>query len=290
MPTPVEILLDPISLGALAMYACLIAWEAIAPARPLPKIRGWIPRAAGVFAMYFFASTYLPLIWDGYLAQYRLIDLSYLGAVSGMLVGLVVYEVLLYAWHRMMHERKSLWRSFHQMHHSAERLDTFGAFYLSPLDTIGFTLIGSLSLALIVGLSPQAVTLWLFVTLFLAQLDVRASRMTYVDCGHGFAFVLRRNGGIEELLPRGLPLGVSADEIYQEGSCQLQPGDTFVLYSDGLVDAQPEGALDHAVIAASVQGVTGAGEMLERIKQLIPPDVPLPDDVTILVLRRDNTG
>jgi len=168
MPTPVEILLDPISLGALAMYACLIAWEAIAPARPLPKIRGWIPRAAGVFAMYFFASTYLPLIWDGYLAQYRLFDLSYLGAVSGMLVGLVVYEVLLYAWHRMMHERKSLWRSFHQMHHSAERLDTFGAFYLSPMDTIGFTLIGSLSLALIVGLSPQAVTLWLFVTLFLA--------------------------------------------------------------------------------------------------------------------------
>lgn len=168
MPTPLEILLNPVSLGALGMYACLIAWEALAPARSLPKIRGWIPRAMGVFVVYFFLSSYLPLIWDGYLAQYRLFDLSHLGAVQGMLIGLVIYELLLYAWHRAMHHKKALWRSFHQMHHSAERLDTFGAFYISPLDTIGFTFIGSLSLALIVGLNPQAVTLWLFVTLFLA--------------------------------------------------------------------------------------------------------------------------
>jgi sterol desaturase/sphingolipid hydroxylase (fatty acid hydroxylase superfamily) len=31
-----------------------------------------------------------------------------------------------------------LWRIFHQMHHSAERLDTYGAFYFSPYDMIGF--------------------------------------------------------------------------------------------------------------------------------------------------------
>jgi sterol desaturase/sphingolipid hydroxylase (fatty acid hydroxylase superfamily) len=53
------------------------------------------------------------------------------------------------------------------MHHSAERLDTYGAFYFSPLDMAGFTLIGSLSLSLIVGLSPQAVTLFLFASMFL---------------------------------------------------------------------------------------------------------------------------
>jgi PAS domain S-box-containing protein len=125
-----------------------------------------------------------------------------------------------------------------------------------------------------------------FVTLFLAQLDVAAARMSYVDCGHGFAFIRRRNGEIEELLPRGLPLGVSADETYQEGSCQFQPGDAFILYSDGLVDAQPEGALDHAAIAARLQGADSAAEMLARIKALVPADAPLPDDVTILMLRR----
>ncbi len=31
-----------------------------------------------------------------------------------------------------------LWRSFRQMHHSAQRLDTYSAFRLSPLDMLRF--------------------------------------------------------------------------------------------------------------------------------------------------------
>lgn len=53
------------------------------------------------------------------------------------------------------------------MHHSAERLDSYGAFYFSPLDVAGLTLVGSLSLSLIVGLSAQAVTLFLFAAMFM---------------------------------------------------------------------------------------------------------------------------
>ncbi|MDJ0877907.1 MAG: sterol desaturase family protein [Halieaceae bacterium] len=167
MPTPFEILLDPISLGVLALYASLILWEFLAPARKLPRVRGWIPRALTSFVVYFYLSSYLPLVWDGYLAQYQLLDLSHLGTIAGAAIGLLVYEGLVYVWHRSMHESNALFRSFHQMHHSAERLDSFGAFYFSPLDMIGFTLLGSLSLSLIVGLSPSAVTLFLFVTMFL---------------------------------------------------------------------------------------------------------------------------
>ena len=167
MPTPIEILLDPISLGVLALYAAMMAWEAIAPGRQLPKVRGWVPRALASFAVYFYLSSYLPLLWDGYLAKYQLLDLSGLGTLAGAAVGLFVYEGLVYGWHRTMHETDWLFQSFHQMHHSAERIDTYGAFYFSPLDMAGFTLVGSLSLSLVVGLSPQAVTLFLFVTLFL---------------------------------------------------------------------------------------------------------------------------
>ena len=36
MPTPLELLLDPISLTVFAVYAALMAWEAIAPTRALP--------------------------------------------------------------------------------------------------------------------------------------------------------------------------------------------------------------------------------------------------------------
>ncbi len=167
MPTPLEILLDPVSIGVLVLYALMMLWEALAPARELPVIKGWRVRAMASFVVYFFLSSYLPLLWDGYLVQYQLFDLSSLGAVAGALVGLLVYNALLYAWHRSMHANNVLWRLFHQGHHSAERLDTFGAFYFSPLDMIGFTFVGSLALALIVGISPQAITVFLFAAMFL---------------------------------------------------------------------------------------------------------------------------
>lgn len=65
-----------------------------------------------------------------------------------------------------MHSVDTLWRVFHQMHHSAERLDTYGAFYFSPMDMIGWTLLGSLCLTLIVGVTPQAATAILLITTF----------------------------------------------------------------------------------------------------------------------------
>lgn len=167
MPTPLDILLDPISLGVLALYATLMLWEAAAPARALPKVAGWLPRALGSFVVYFYLSSYLPLLWDVKLAQYQLLDLSHLGLIPGVFVALLVYNTVLYVWHRTMHATRWLWRSFHQMHHSAERLDTYGAFYFSPLDMAGFTLVGSLSLSLLVGLSSEAVTAFLFVAMFL---------------------------------------------------------------------------------------------------------------------------
>ena len=167
MPTPLEILLDPISLGILALYAGLMAWEALTPGKTLPRIRGWILRALVSFGIYFYLSSYLPLLWDATLVEYQLLDLSDMNVLAATAVGIGVYELGIYWWHRTMHQTNWLWRSFHQMHHSAERLDTYGAFWFSPLDMIGFTFIGSLSLSLVVGLPAQAVTYFLFITMFL---------------------------------------------------------------------------------------------------------------------------
>ena len=74
----------------------------------------------------------------------------------------------MYGWHRSMHNSTVLWRGFHQMHHSAERLDTYGAFWFSPLDMVGWTALSSLCLTVIVGLSPQATTMVLYITTFLS--------------------------------------------------------------------------------------------------------------------------
>lgn len=169
MPTPLDLLLDPVSIAVIGLYAAMIAWERLAPARPLPKVRGWIPRALASFTVFFYLSSYLPLAWDRYLAPFQVLDLTGLGTWGGAAVGLLVYEALLYAWHRALHGSDVLWRGFHQMHHSAERLDTFGAFWFSPLDMVGFTALGSLGLVLIAGVTPGAATVFLFASLFFAM-------------------------------------------------------------------------------------------------------------------------
>lgn len=54
MPTPLELLLDPIAIAVFTLYAGLMCWEAAAPARVLPDISGWKWRGTAVFVVYFF--------------------------------------------------------------------------------------------------------------------------------------------------------------------------------------------------------------------------------------------
>ena len=168
MPTPLEILLDPLSLILLSIYLVLIILEAISPGQQLKKVKGWIPKSLFVFVIYFYISTYLPLIWDKYLLPYQVINLEHVNIYISTTVAILLFELMIYVWHRTMHNNAVLWRTFHQMHHSAERLDSFGAFYFSPLDMIGFTLIGSLTLSVGIGIAPQAITWFLYITMFLA--------------------------------------------------------------------------------------------------------------------------
>lgn len=171
MPSPLELLLDPISLTVLAIYAALMLWEYLLPARPLPAAPGWRLRGLAAFAVYFLLSSYLPLLWTGYLLPLQLFDLSALGTWGGALAGLLVYELCAYGWHRGMHSSTVLWRGLHQMHHSAERLDTFGAFWFSPLDMAGWTAVSSFALTVVVGLTPAAATVVLLTLTLLAILQ-----------------------------------------------------------------------------------------------------------------------
>lgn len=167
MPTPLDLLLDPISLAVFAIYAALILWEALAPARPLPSVKGWRVAGLAAFAVYFFLSSYLPILWGDWLAPIQLADLSALPTWAGAAIGLLTYEFGAYVYHRSMHRSAWLWRGLHQMHHSAERLDTFSAFWFSPLDMVGWTLLASVSLTL-VGLAPEATTVVLLTVTLLA--------------------------------------------------------------------------------------------------------------------------
>lgn len=168
MPSPIDLLLDPISLAIIGIYLLLIAVEHLWPARPLPRVRFW--RSAGIvaFVVYFFVSSYLPILWSEQMAAWQWFDLSGLGTLGGAAVGLLVYELGAYLWHRSMHGSTLLWRGLHQMHHSSERLDSYSAFWFSPLDMAGWTALSSLALTQVVGLTPQATTLVMLTITLLA--------------------------------------------------------------------------------------------------------------------------
>jgi len=124
-----------------------------------------------------------------------------------------------------------------------------------------------------------------FVTLFHCQLDAASRRLSFVDCGHGYVFVRRADGRVEELSPRGLPLGVQGEEVYHEGEMQLEPGDVLVLYSDGVIDANPQLKLNNQILADHLAGLETAEAMAHALIALTGNPDPQPDDITVLVLR-----
>ncbi|WP_420320928.1 sterol desaturase family protein [Flagellimonas sp.] len=159
LPTPLEILLDPISLIVYAIFGGLFLWEFMFPARQLPKVKFWKLRGLIFFLAYMLLTTYIPLVWDDFFASYQLINLSSLPIFLQVIIGLLVFELVQYGWHISMHKSDFLFRVSHQIHHSAERLDVPSAFMLSINDMIGLSLVGSVSFALIMGLAPQAITI-----------------------------------------------------------------------------------------------------------------------------------
>lgn len=127
-----------------------------------------------------------------------------------------------------------------------------------------------------------------FVTLFHAQLDPPTRCLTFVDAGHGYVFLRRASGGVEALAPRGLPLGVlgvAEEGLYEAGELRFEPGDALVVYSDGLIDADPSLHLDPADLAAAISPATTAAQMVARLVALPGLRGAPPDDLTVAVLR-----
>ncbi len=171
LPTPWQILIDPASIIVISIFLVLIIAEAIIPGRQLPIVKYWRIKGIIAFTIYFFISSYLPLIWSDYLAEYRIMDLTFLGDYWGALIALIVYQLGVYVWHRSMHKSNFLWRIFHQMHHSAERVDTYGAFFFSPMDMIGFTFLTSLAMVWVAGFTAQATIYAIYGATFLAVIQ-----------------------------------------------------------------------------------------------------------------------
>ena len=78
-----------------------------------------------------------------------------------------------------------------------------------------------------------------FVTLFLGLIDLANRTFLYSNCGHmpGLLFK-KRTGDARELMVGGSILGAFEEFGYMEETLDMEPGDTLVLYTDGVTDEE----------------------------------------------------
>ena len=124
-----------------------------------------------------------------------------------------------------------------------------------------------------------------FVTLFHLNLTTEDGSVRYVDAGHGFAVLVRHDGTVQQLSGDGLPLGVLPDDRWITHNTSLQPGDSLVVASDGILDLVGNGEDLDAALKFVAQHADPY-DLCARVRALAASKATL-DDITIIAIRRD---
>lgn len=133
-----------------------------------------------------------------------------------------------------------------------------------------------------------------FVTAFLAIVDTGTRIITYASAGHEPVLVKRgERGGIDELWPTGLALGIDGSSGYVSRHTSLGPGDCLLLYTDGATEARsPDGemltteGLREILDRISLENTAMAiHEVFEAVKEFSGSQ--LRDDMALLIAELD---
>lgn len=145
------LLLTPVTY--FAMLGAERAW----PARDFPERSGWQWLGIAFLVISMAIGNALPLFLPvEWMAEHRWLDGTQLGVVGGALVGFLVLESFIYVWHRASHTFGFMWRAFHQIHHSPQRIDVPGSVLFHPTELVAYTLIVLFVTVIVLGLDPLA--------------------------------------------------------------------------------------------------------------------------------------
>ena len=158
----------------------------------------------------------------------------------------------------------------------------------SKTDPDPATLVTQLNLSLKENL-PQSK----FVTLFMGRLDTNTGVIEYVNAGHTPPLWLNQREAVE-LTESDLLLGVVSRAEFVNRKLQLEPGDSLVLFTDGMTEARNAEGLD---LAANILGdaiFPLHGQKADVIASAVNATVlehvgdaeNLDDDVTLVVVSR----
>jgi two-component system, response regulator PdtaR len=131
-----------------------------------------------------------------------------------------------------------------------------------------------------------------FITMFYGELERPAARLRYALAGHPPPLRYRRAGRtVEVLAGGGPPIGIMPDVQYEEQTLQLDPGDVFLIYTDGVTECRNEQhdqfgqhRLESFLIAHGDAGAGGVVPNLDRELAEFRGLEPFHDDVTCIAL------
>ncbi len=156
-------------MAIVAIVLCLalvmLGIELFAPGRSWPKVAGWWTRALALNAVQIAMVFVAGLTWDKWLANWSIWNAeTAFGQTGGALFGYFAITFIYYWWHRARHQVPFLWRAFHQIHHSPQRLEIITSFYKHPLEIFANSGISSFVLYALCGLGPEAATYAILLT------------------------------------------------------------------------------------------------------------------------------
>lgn len=135
----------------------------------------------------------------------------------------------------------------------------------------------------------------MFVTVFYGIYDCRTGVMDYTNAGHNPPYILRHNRTVEALpVAANFVVGVFDDLIFESAELQFEPGDSLLMYTDGVTEAfneqkeqfaekRLEETMGNVPEKASARDI--ATEMLQKVK-VFAGNYPQSDDITLLAVTR----
>ncbi len=131
----------------------------------------------------------------------------------------------------------------------------------------------------------------MFVTCLYAVLDLASGELRLANAGHNLPYVASP-GGVVELRATGMPLGLMPGMEYEEMGARLAPGESMLLYSDGLTEAHNAAGEMFGfprlqkVVANSADGSALIDECLTELRRFTGQDWEQEDDITLVALQR----
>jgi serine phosphatase RsbU (regulator of sigma subunit)/anti-sigma regulatory factor (Ser/Thr protein kinase) len=131
----------------------------------------------------------------------------------------------------------------------------------------------------------------MFVTCLYGVLDPVSGHLRFANAGHDLPYV-KTAEGVVELRARGMPLGLMPGMAYEEKEATLEPGDSVLLHSDGIVEAHdPERDMfGFPRLKETVARAAGGQELIDRVlsdlEAFTGADAEQEDDITMVTLQR----